>query len=87
MPSPTGLDAWNPQQQGGVMTVTEHYECPNCNAAMGIAGGFESDDDLDALDYFNEQVRWHESGECSPQGSGPDVAGEGASGPGQRRPS
>lgn len=43
----------------------ETYECDKCGARFGIAGvNTGSDEDYAADDYFNEQVEWHESGEC-----------------------
>lgn len=43
----------------------ETYECSTCGAAFGIAGGYSSDEDYEADDYFAEQVRYHEAGECA----------------------
>lgn len=44
----------------------EWYTCPNCGQQMGIAGvSTGSEADLDADQYFDDEVMRHESGECT----------------------
>jgi hypothetical protein len=45
--------------------MTSSYECPRCGAAFGITGEID-DDNTEADEQFNEQVRWHEEGRCAP---------------------
>lgn len=45
--------------------TAEFYKCRHCGAEFGIAGvSSGSDDDLATEDYFDDEVRRHESGEC-----------------------
>jgi hypothetical protein len=44
--------------------MSELFECRYCDAAFGIAGEVVTDDDRDAQDYYDEQVRFHANRLC-----------------------
>lgn len=45
----------------------ETFECMGCGAKIGLTGpGSGSDEDLAAEEYFNSEIEYHQSGECTP---------------------
>ena len=48
--------------------ATDHYECHRCGARFGVAGDPVpyTEADYEADEFYDREVEWHESGECSP---------------------